>query len=142
MHQYLLNKSHLQQAGVSQIYMHYTYCHYELEPKLSRSRILVQGSVHKRPPTIMGYFGRTYLLTHVRCFLYYDFYLSPIFAEITTYPKIRRPFYGLHINGIFCVKQIGLGGVGKHIKKILKFHCYILISTHSAPTHFQTFRRL
>ena len=33
----------------------------------------------------------TYLSTHVRCFLYYAYYLSPIFAEITTYPKIGRP---------------------------------------------------
>ena len=33
----------------------------------------------------------TYLPTHVRCFLYYAYYLSPIFAEIPTYPKIGRP---------------------------------------------------
>ena len=37
----------------------------------------------------MGHIGHTY----VRCFLYYAFYLSPIFAEIPTYPKIGRPLW-------------------------------------------------
>ena len=50
------------------------------------------GNVHKGRPTILGHFGHTYLVsTHVLCFLYYAFYLSPIFAEIPTYPKIGRP---------------------------------------------------
>ena len=35
------------------------------------------------------------LPTHVRCFLYYAYYLSPIFAEMPTYPKIGRPLWTL-----------------------------------------------
>ena len=54
------------------------------------------GNVHKGRPTIMGHFGHTYYLpTHVLCFLYYAYYLSPIFAEIPTYSKIGRPLWTL-----------------------------------------------
>ena len=41
----------------------------------------------------MSHFGHTYLPTQIRCFLYYAYYLSPIFAEIPTYPKIGRPLW-------------------------------------------------
>ena len=44
----------------------------------------------------MGHFGHTYYLpTHVLCFLYHAYYLSPIFAEIPTYSKIGRPLWTL-----------------------------------------------
>ena len=35
----------------------------------------------------------TYLPTHIQCFLYYAYYLSPIFAETPTYHKIGRPLW-------------------------------------------------
>ena len=49
------------------------------------------GNVHKGRPTIMGYFGHTYLpMSDV---FYTAYYHSLIFAEIPTYPKIGRPLW-------------------------------------------------
>ena len=53
------------------------------------------GNVHKGRPTIIGHFGHTYLpMSDV--FYTMPIYLSLIFAEIPTYPKIGRPLWTFH----------------------------------------------
>ena len=53
------------------------------------------GNVHKGRPTIMGHFGHTYLpMSDI--FYTMPIYLSLIFAEIPTYPKIGRPLWTFH----------------------------------------------